>query len=533
MAPQKVVVKIRGTFHVLLLIIATILVTGGGRIYKVDFFSLDAWVAVALTLALILFKMKEPILYPGVRRARDQIAEHPLAFAGLVFFTLFIAHLARFLTLHVGVFDAGYVYQAIFNSFQNPAFKCDVCYNESYLGAHAAFTLALLSPLVNLVKTPFVIPLFQALIGLGCFWLIALSFREEIEKRHLAFLFFVLLAIRGIRESFIFDFREDLLAALFFVLAFAALKARKPFLALVPFLLAGLSKETAAILLPFAMLSGLVMNGKPTRTLLSLYLGVSFSVFALIYFYVIPHWTPSDGSGSDLVKRLSYLGSTPWEIFINLAVHPFSSISEIFSHLLSWDRLKYLLVIAGPVSLIAYRAFNFYYLPGYFLILGNLLSEAGTQRMMQFHYEILLIPFFGFGLSESLRTLGKTVALPRSFFTLTLLAALSVSGTWPLSHFRKYLRDSDRTADVLWVRKQLSEIPTDEIILGDGTTFPFLTDRLNLRLFGGEKSGMSTLPVKDAKIAFMHQIDDLKGLDGHWEQIDCAPRKILCRYEKR
>ncbi len=526
--------KIRSLLHFFLFISAAILITGGGRLYKIDFLSLDAWMAVALVFALALNYQKQTLLLPSVSQLRNRIAQRPLIFISFIFGSLFLAHLIRFLTLNVHAYDAGFVYQSLFKAFSSPLLSCHVCFNESYLGEHSSFTLLLLGPITNLLGTPFAVPLLQSVLGFFCFWLLFRVYRNEIKKEHLAFIFFFLLCIRGIRESFIFDFREDLIGAVFYVLAFLTLRAKRPILALIPFLLAALSKETGAILLPFAMIGGLYANSsRPPRLLLMVYGAFSVSVFATVYFYILPHWTPSSGSGSELVKRLSYLGSSPSEIIQNFAFHPLDNISKIISHLATRDRFKYLFTIAAPITLIALRAFNPYYIPGFILIFGNLLSEAATQRMMQFHYDILLIPFFGFGLCESIRTLVSRQRIPRSFFTLSLLSALALSGTWPISHFREYSDDPSKISDVLWVRASLKKIFRDEVLLGDELTYPLLTDHESLRLSGAEKSGKSSLLISDARQAFLQKIDPRSELATHWTQIECGPHEVICRYEKR
>jgi len=515
-----------------------ILATGGGRLGKIDFISLNAWVAVALLAALCLARAGEPILASPLARFRDLIADHPLGFAGLIFALLGIAHLVKFLTLYVGVFDAGYVYQGIFQAFRGPPLKCDVCYGGSYLGAHAAFTFALLSPIAAVFRTPLAIPILQAVLGLACFAIVYRAFRAELDRPAIAFVFFMLLAMRGIRESFLFDFREDLLGAMFYALAFLGVRRGKTILALIPFALAGFSKESAAMLLPFAMVSSLFVGGKPNRRVLILYTVFGSAIAAFVLFGVLPHFTPASGGGSDLVKRLAYLGSSPAEIGANLFRHPFTSALAILGHLVTWERLRYLLIILGPLSLFAVRAPNAYYLPGVLLLFGNLLSEAATQRMMQFHYEILLIPFFGFGLAESVRRIRSSGAASPNFYSIALLVALSVSGTWPLSHLRTYLHDSDRIDDALWLAAQSSRLDRSETVLGDTRSYPLLTARPEIRLAetypvpAGALSGMGNLPASDARSALL-QKENGDRLGPEWERRECSPDRIFCLYRRR
>lgn len=530
--------KLRVIAHFFGGIAFAILVTGGGRLGTVDFISLNAWVLVALLPALALARAGEPILFPSVVRFRNRVAARPLAFALVILSLLALTHLAKFLTLHVGVFDAGYVYQGLFQAFRGPVLKCDVCYGGSYLGAHLAFTFALLSPLAACFRTPLAVPILQAAIGFACFAVLYRAFRAELDRRAIAFVFFMLLAMRGIRESFLFDFREDLLGALFYALAFSSVKRGKTRLAIVPFTLAAFSKESAAMLLPFAMVAALFVGRKPKRRDAILYGLFGSAIAAFVLFGLLPHFTPASGGGSDLVKRLAYLGSTPAEIGSTLLGHPFESALAIFGHVATWERLRYLLIILGPLALVAARAPNAYYLPGIVLLFGNLLSEAATQRMMQFHYEILLLPFFGFGLAESVRRLRNSGTPSRNFYSLTLLVALAVSGTWPISHLRTYLRDAGRIADAFWVAQQASRLDSRETVVGDTLSYPFLTGRPEIRLAetypvpAGALSGMGSLPVSDARYALLQKENgDRAGPE--WDRIDCSPARIFCLYRRR
>ncbi len=469
--------RTRSILYFFLAIPLVILLTGGGRIGKVDFMSLDAWVAVSLLFAWILHRSGEPIFGPRVAGIRNELARRPYLLVGLIFTALGITHLIRFLTLGVHLFDAGFLYQGIFHAFSTPFLKCDVCHLGSYLGAHTAFTLPLLTPLVRLFGTPFIIPLLQAAIGFLTFWIIGRAYRRELGARELSFLFLALLSIRGIREGFLFDFREDLLAALFFSAGLGLIKFGRYYTALIPFILAAFSKETGAILFPFVAVSALLIERnrreeqKFNLKLAAVFLTVSLSVSSFILFYLLPSLTPDQGAGGDLVSRLTFLTAD-------------GGMAALVSQIATKGGLKYAIFTFLPLSFIVLRKLNPYYLPGFILVLGNIISMAPTQRMMQFHYDLLLIPFFGFGIAESLKTLKASGKLPRHFYTLTLLTFLAFSGTWPLSHARRYLKGSTHISDVIWTRQELAKISENNPILGDNLTFPLLTDRKEIRFLG-------------------------------------------------
>lgn len=524
--------RIRGILYFFLALSLFIVVTGGGKIGKVDFVSADVWVAFALLFAWTLHRRNEPILGPKLAHFSERVGQHPYLILGLVFGILGITHFTRFLTLGVNLFDAGFLYQAMFHGFATPFLKCDVCHLGTYLGAHTAFTLPLLTPIVNVFGTPFVIPLVQAAIGFLTFLVIGRAFRRELTARDLTFIFLALLAVRGIRKGFLFDFREDLLAAAFFTIGLCLVKAKRYTLALVPFILGAFSKETGAILLPFVAVVVVLIereDREDRRVNLKLgltYFGITVPLSLLIIFYILPHWTPNAGAGGDMVSRLRFLTGD-------------GGVGEILSQIATRDRFKYLFHTLVPVSLIAFRQMNPYYLPGIVLVLGNLISGAPSQRMMQFHYELLLIPFFGFGISESIRQLKSADKTPRSFYALTLLAFFALSGTWPLYNFRRHLENSSLTPDVLWSRTQLKEIPQREPILADSETFPVLTDRLELRFFDRRTfdpagvSAMSPLPIGDSRIALIQRDIGEKFLGPEWTETACGPGRFICRYDRK
>ena len=202
----------------LLSIAAIIVVTGGGRIGVVDFRSLDAWVIPIFVFEIVRWRQSQaPLLVPP-----DAFRAPPPWILAAALFTLFAGiQLVRMLTLHANVYDAGFVYQPLFFPFGTPLLRCDGCYLGSYLGAHQAFTFFLIAPIVSLVGTPLFIPFLMGALGFAGFALLYRSYRDDLDRTDLIALTICLLSARGFRESFFFDFREDLVGATFFFLAFA------------------------------------------------------------------------------------------------------------------------------------------------------------------------------------------------------------------------------------------------------------------------------------------------------------------------
>lgn len=524
-------------------ILLAILVTGGGKVGPVDFVSLSAW---AIPLALIAFLCRNQKNFPFPDLAwTKKTAQHPYALLGILMALLGGAHLLRMMTLNVDVFDAGFLYQPIFHAFSKPFLACDACYRGTFLAVHQAFTLPVLTPFAAIAGTPLVMPVLAAGVGFLIFYAVGLAYRRDLTRELVFFLFFAILSIRGFREGFVFDLREDILGALFFAWGLYFARKKGPYFALAPFVLAALSKETGVILFPFAGLSILIEESKRRRKPFAqdwkpilLYGVASIFLFVFVFLISLPAWSPQNGGVSDFVKRLSFLGDTPKAIFENVLFHPFVSLWLITKSLLTLDRLKYLVFVVGPFLPFLIRGWNFYYLPGLVLLAGNLISVSSAQRMMQFHYELYALSFFAFGLAESLRRMKNGEVLNRKFLTCSLFLFLSFSGTWPVSHIRRSLSTPDPIVDFLWARLALNEIPVDAPLLGEARTYPMVTDRRNLRYLGeGDfrpeaASLLGPFTIGDSQFALLRQERGNSLSSKDWRLKDCGPKDILCLYER-
>lgn len=521
------------------LVIAVILVTGGGRIPPVDFVSVGAW---AIPLALLSIFFSKDLLPARLKAFLGGVADHPFVVLLVVFGLIAVTHAFRMMTFGVDVFDAGFLYQPILNAFSTPVLYCDGCYDRTFLAVHQSFTLFLVSPIAWIFGSPLAITVLPAMIGAGCFLILIRTYRAHLKTPLLTFLIVALLSIRGFRESFLFDFREDFLGAFFFFIGLALARSGRIHVALVALILAALSKETAAILLPFAGIAVLFEYRRKseivsTQTKL-LYFAVCFGMSAFILLVSLPAWSPDQGGESDLVKRLAYLGSTPREIIFHILIHPIDSTLRVAGQLASIERVKYLVFLVAPFLYFVIRGFNFYYLPGIVLVFGNLMSASPQQRMMQFHYEILVLPFFAFGLAESLVKMEKSGKLSSRACRIALLIFLSVSGTWPASHLRTSLGKVELVSDYRWLRERAGAIPNDQIVLLDARTYPVLTDRKGLRAWtskvydGAAKNLVGPDSIGDAEVALVRKENADAGLGPEWRKLDCGPANFICEYTK-
>lgn len=530
---------------VLLVIIASILISGGGRITPVDFMDIGAWAAPAAFSALLLYFLGHDPFYVGFRKTVTAIARHPYWIVGVAFLIIALAHLARMATFKVNICDAGFLYQPILHAFRWPPLACDICYLDSYLGMHQAFTLPILYPIAALAGSPLIFPVLAAALGWAVFIVLGRAFRDELDPLELSFVFFSLLCIRGFREGFLFDLREDLLGAVFFAFGLFLVKRGRLFLAVIPCALATLSKETAVFLIQFAAFAVLFETGAFSRwrerrnlTAIAVYALLTTVLFVFIFLISLPTWSSSAGKGSEFAIRLAFLGNEPSAIVHQLFFHPLGSAVLLFQNILTWDRFRYLLFIVFPFTPFLIAGWNFYYLPGLVLVLGNLVSLPATQRMMQFHYDLFALPFFAFGLAESLVQMKKRGKPKAGFLAVWAVIFLSVSGVWPMTHLREYLADASRISDYFWARNEVNSVSSETPVLADSWTYPVFVDREHLRYlekspFNPEAQNVaSTVKIGDSRIAFLLKAVGDRAFSPEWRLVSCGPRNFVCRYER-
>lgn len=522
-----------------LLIVFIILVTGGGRIGGVDFRSIGAWIAAPLLVSLFFAWKRIPVI-PEKIISRLRPFARPGAIVALMFVLIAVTGVLKSLTFHTHLFDAGFLFQAITHGFGNPVLQCDICTNDSYLGEHQSLALLLLTPFAMLVSSPVFFPVALAATGFAIHFIAQNHFKRTLSRGELIFLFLCLVSVRGFREGFLFDFREDALGALFFV-GGLALYLRKRFLfGAVLFVFAAFTKETAVILMPFTFLA-LAVHQRGTGTSRERWIRhggellLSAALFVFTFYYMMPLWRSLDATPSNLAVRLAFLGSTPEEIFSSLVFHPFASGWKILTDVLRVENIRYFIFNIGPFLPFLIFAWNPLYLPGLVLLAGNLMSTVGTQKLMQFHYELLALPFFAMGLGTSLLTLKKRGVLTSDRLALSAMLFLAVSGTWPMSPLSEFLSDRSRIASYFWVREELAALP-EEVVMAGGQVYPAIATHSRLRplltpvLDPAKRAHVGNALVGDATHAFLLGRDGISQLSPEWKLERCDQREWICLY---
>src|SRR5690606_30412667 len=109
----------------------------------------------------------------------------------------------------------------------------------------------------------------------------------------------------------------------------------------------------------------------------------------------------------EIVNRFGGLGSTPAEVLANLAKHPFATLELILGKLFTPTGFKYLLALLGPALALATRRSSVWLIAALPGVLMNLSSGAETQRSLNFHYDLIILPFLLLTMTEGLREAGR------------------------------------------------------------------------------------------------------------------------------
>jgi len=327
-------------------------------------------------------------------------------------------------------YDLTFLHQSLFFAFDTLPLRCDICLNGSFFGEHISPSLFLVAPFTQWFRWDELVFLLQISIVLGPLLALLYLGPSSKFKTSLGLILVLLLCNRSLRNTLIWDFREDHLAFGFLVLAWLSLYRQR----YTAFLLLNLGaigcKENIFIIvlasIPTLLYAKPLLVPDPIRKRLALQLALLSSIWGVLTFaHFIPSWNVGVEDQNNIVLRFSHFGSTPQEVLITLLTSPSAWWSLIQEKVLHPDALKYLFLLFGPY------AYFFFTQPGWIwwmvpILPGlamNLLSGANTQIMMQFHYDLILLPFLILGLVFGIRHRGQ---LP----TWALIVALGLSGRW-------------------------------------------------------------------------------------------------------
>jgi len=480
--------------RLLLVIIAILVVTGGfdlrisdGRIE----FSQVSLFGLALTLiGLILYKkshLETSKLYQFSERfihwCKSLSSKQILLIIFAAFGWLFITRLIRHYTLNTDLMDVSCVHQALFYPFTPVLLHCDACRNGTQMAEHIAWIFVVISPLFTFLKSDIAVFLFKYLaVGGGVVWFLK---RGPLSNRRDVWLiaFLLLFASKTFRASLVWDFREDDLAFVFLLVSCVGIYYSRLRLYWTGFVLALICKENMAfVTLFFAPIFWLNRDSVLSRQR-RIFHGVLTVVLSVIYaLLVIKVFTPYFLKGAEnlnnIVLRFPGLGSTLEEVLISLATSPTKLFQFVFGNVVTWSSFKYLVLLIAPFIVIGMSGWPWLIgaAPG---VLMNCLQAFGNQRMMIFHYDLIVLPFLFMALAVGFRHLDLNLKRHRLKLLLALGVGLSVFDRSPSAEIReRLLTHGYRIGPTI----QLSSLDLPGNVAADSKIWAHLNHLPNLRL---------------------------------------------------
>jgi len=493
--------------------------------------------AIALTIVILVrIRCALPMLPRFSLSIVELFAKRPLVLGVALFLPLATSMILRPLFMQVMMEDAGAVNHAIFQYFATPPLHCDACFQGSFLGDHQAYTLVFGWLWVQVFHSPYAIPFFSVLVAGLTLGSVAWAFRKSISPERVSFVVLAIFAIRGFRAGYYFDFREDSLGAAFFAFALIAGRAKRWGWSTLFLALGGLSKETGAILaptlVPWYFFQAKDMPWKRRIRMVTLVSVLAMAITVGILFFAIPAWTAGNGESNMLVGRLSYLGSTPAEILKGFLANPFRVLNPPGAG--PSNHFRYFFHLIVPFLPFMLFAWDWAYFPGLVLAFGNLISLSPAQRSMNFHYDLLILPFFAFGLAASIAKGRNIFSGPR--LALWILPFLIVSGMWPAAKLEDLWKYRGLAKERVFVREAAKWIPPAATTLVDIYIYPHLVDHRELRLLPGGDRGRR--PIEDATYALVHEnvvesSEEARRFFSGFDRRECSPSREICFWERR
>lgn len=427
----------------------------GGQLWilgktKIEMIALDLWIFAALIFAGIAYKVgKQPTtfyhyaikVFSYLKENQVQSRKFALGFMFFILGTLFFAHWGKHWSLMTDAWDMGFVHPALFQPFESPLLKCDLCLNQSFLGEHISFTMLLPGLLFQFIQSDILIFLLEViLIGVGSYLII---FKGPLEKSNRLLLLIAVVALfssRALRNSLIWDFREDHLAFLFLSMALYCLYQKKIFSYLVTLILTLISKEHIGLMTFFLAIPIYYERKFDFDRRTRIFLASATALFSLVYVIVafkmlIPYFAAGGESHNNIVYLFGKYGNSPAEIMMHVLVTPSAMIELIGRIFLNAKALKYLaIILVGPLFL-GYKRW-WWIFPVMAGLSLNLLPLSDNYKMMIFHYELAIYPYIAMWIVLSLSDIDLQSQMNRVIWITVIFVALS--GRWPMHNLRKY-----------------------------------------------------------------------------------------------
>lgn len=481
--------KVFDALSLIFFILIILMILTGGHTFifgknKVEMVAVDLWVLACIVFGLIFYRLS------GEKSHSYQLFDRFLIYCvknqktGIYFLismisVLFLTHWGKHWSLNTDAWDMGFIHPALYQPFENPLLKCDLCLNNTYLGEHLSFTMFIPALFFQYIKSDVLVFLLQSiLIGAGAYLIFFKGPLKALAKSELIIIALLMFfCSRALRNSLFWDFREDHLAFFFLSLSLVFLFYKK----IIPYffflIMTLISKEHIGLMtfflsIPIYFEKSFNISRKERMWVSILTAVISFSYVILAFKVLIPIMAKGNQGHNNIVYLFGEYGTTPSEVLKNVLLSPsaiFSLASRIF---LNFKAIKYLIIILGGVVFLGYKRIWWIapVLAGLFL---NLLPKADEYKMMIFHYELAVYPYIGFWIALSISELD--FHKDRRRILASLIVFVLLSGRWPINYLRQnFFKEVESV-------KVLNQIDSNRIVLANSKILSHLNHFKGIR----------------------------------------------------
>lgn len=472
---------------VLIVIILFIMVSGGvnlrGYGFKLDLTNIDIF-GLLLLITLIYGKLFKKQFYEisfikiqeriKILCNREDANRNLLICLGFFGSVTFIGHSFKQFSFNSHGLDQVFMHQPLFYPFfKDKILFCSVCPNLTFFGEHINFTFLLVTPLTSLIKSDILIYFINVLILYGGLYL--LIKRGPLSNKRELWLVIALIALssRTFRNAGLWELREDHFAFFFMCLMLLSLYKDRMLFYTISTLGVLVSKENMAFLIPFMSFpiifdfNKIIKNRKILYVLITILMSIIW--YKVSFGYVSPLFNEYQQPTANIVDRFDGIATSTSSLIYKMLTDFNVQKKLITQRILNYGTFKYLLILLFPFLLALYR--KPYWLIAASPILGmNVLSYASAQRMMIFHYDLVIIPIFIFATANYLKNNSRNSVV-------VLIMALALSGRWPSHFIVKYFPTVNSIQRVLYLNEKshLEYIGTDWKKLGYLSRSKFVT----------------------------------------------------------
>ncbi|EQC43257.1 DUF2079 domain-containing protein [Bacteriovorax sp. Seq25_V] len=349
--------------------------------------------------------------------------------------TTFLGHVFKQYSFQSHGLDQVFIHQPLFYPwFKEKLLFCSVCPNNTFFGEHINFTFLLVAPLTSLFKSDILVFLINVFLLYGGMYLLITKGPLRNKANYWFVSLLILCSARTYRNAGIWDLREDHFAFFFMVLALIAIYRKNISIYFMSVVLVLISKENMSYLVPFLIFPLLLEKDLDYSKKARVYLSLGTVMLSLIWMklsfaYVFPYFNNNMPPSANIVDRFDGIAKSTGELVIKILTDYHVQKKLIVERVLTVGGIKYVAILLLPF-LISCRK-RWYWIIAASPIIGmNLLSYAGTQKMMIFHYDLVIIPILSMGVLYAIKNHDK-------YLPVYLLAALMVSGRWPSQYLSK------------------------------------------------------------------------------------------------